>query len=392
MKIIIVAESFIGYLSEQTTGSIYGGQELLLYRTCKILINAGHNVEVIQFGNENKIFFYENIKIIQVKERKFRFLEKIGFIRRWTWASFFLNPKIPKDADWIHFHNHHFSFPHSLWLRGKKTGMNHGVEWDVPWVYENLTIRNLKQRFSFLLLKIVTRFSVNNLDKILTNDLFFIHFTTLRKPHLQYKFDYIPNFVDNKIFNPEILPHELIKGSFATKKILLLPKMAMKERGTDIMIEVMNRIKDKGFVLIITGTSSGIDYWKNLVKQKGLSDIIIFTGHIDYNKELPSIYSASKYVIIPSPCREATAISMLEAMAMKKPLILSNIGGLPEIGKDRYNCLLRNANPDAICEAIMELENNPELAKEIANNAFDFVNKANNTSLWDLKILNFFKA
>jgi glycosyltransferase involved in cell wall biosynthesis len=391
MKIIIVAESFIGYLSEGTTGSIFGGQELLLYRTCKILINAGHHVEVIQFGKDNTSFFYENIKIIQVKERKFRFLEKMGFIRRWTWASFFLNSKIPKDADWIHFHNHHFSFPHSLWLSGIKTGMNHGVEWDVPWVYEKFTIRNLKHRFSFVLLKLITRFSVKNLNKLLTNDLFFIHYTTLRKPHLQYKFDYIPNFVDNKIFYPEVLPNEFFKNKFSTKKILLLPKMAMKERGTDIMIDVMQELKNNDFVLIITGTSSGIDYWKNLVFQKGLRDIIYFTGHIDYNKELPSIYSVAKYVIIPSPCREATAITMLETMAMKKPLILSNIGGLPEIGKDRYNCLLRNANPAAICEAIMELENNPSLANDIANNAFEFVNKANNTSIWDYKMLKFFQ-
>ena len=155
--------------------------------------------------------------------------------------------------------------------------------------------------------------------------------------------------------------------------------------------DVMEELKNHDFVLIITGTSSGIDYWKNLVIQKGLSDIIYFTGHIDYNKELPSIYSVAKYVIIPSPCREATAITMLETMAMKKPLILSNIGGLPEIGKDRYNCLLRNANPAAISEAIMELENNPSLANDIAHNAFEFVNKANNTIIWDYKMLKFFQ-
>ena len=103
MKITIITESFIGYLGAQTTGDFFGGQEQLLYRTCKLLLDQNHEVVVIQFGKERKNFTFEKIKIIQVKERKYRFLEKLGFVRRWTWASFFLNPYIEKDTDWVHF-------------------------------------------------------------------------------------------------------------------------------------------------------------------------------------------------------------------------------------------------------------------------------------------------
>tara|TARA_B100001059_G_scaffold235416_1_gene280953 strand:+ start:31785 stop:32960 length:1176 start_codon:yes stop_codon:yes gene_type:complete len=389
MKITIVTESFIGYMSNQTSGDIFGGQEILLYRTCKVLMEAGHDVVVIQFGKERKDFFYEDIRIIQVKERKFRFLEKLGFVRRWTWASFFLNPYIEKDTDWVHFHNHHFSFPHSLWLKKYiLTGMNHGVEWDLPWVYSKLSLRNLKERFSFILLRAVTRFSVRNLNKIYTNDLFFIHYTTLKKPQLQNKFVYIPNFV-RESFKPDVQPHKIISEKFKNKKILLLPKMPMKERGTDIMFDIMVDLKDKGFVLVITSTSSGAPYWIKECEKMNLNDCVYFTGHMSTD-DLISVYAASDIVVIPSPCREATAITMLETMAMKKPLVLSNIGGLPEVGRNGYNCLLRNANKKEFMQAILELDSNPNLANEISQNGYDYVTKAFNTKIWDKAILNFF--
>ena len=37
--------------------------------------------------------------------------------------------------------------------------------------------------------------------------------------------------------------------------------MPMKERGTDIMFDIMVDLKKKGFVLVITSTSSGAPYW-----------------------------------------------------------------------------------------------------------------------------------
>jgi glycosyltransferase involved in cell wall biosynthesis len=81
---------------------------------------------------------------------------------------------------------------------------------------------------------------------------------------------------------------------------------------------------------------------------------------------------------------------MLETMAMKKPLVLSNIGGLPEVGRNGYNCLLRNANKEEFMQAILELDSNPTFAAEISQNGYDYVTKAFNTKIWDKAILNFF--
>ena len=82
-----------------------------MIETCINLLKAGHDVSVVQFGNSNKKFLFNNIPITQIKVPKLLFLQRLGFIRRWTWAGLYFIKALDKKADWIHLHNHHFSFP-----------------------------------------------------------------------------------------------------------------------------------------------------------------------------------------------------------------------------------------------------------------------------------------
>ena len=91
-----------------------------------------------------------------------------------------------------------------------------------------------------------------------------------------------------------------------------------------------------------------------------------------------------RIAIIPA----STHVALISAP--EKPLVLSNIGGLPEVGRNGYNCLLRNANKKEFMQAILELDSNPNLANEISQYGYDYVTKAFNTKIWDKAILNFF--
>lgn len=202
MKIQIFSSEFYGYLSHLTSSKIFGGQELLLLETCKLLIEMGHSLEVVQLSDSSDSLVFEGIHVRRIKAPKLLFLQRLGFIRRWTWAGIIFARHIDKSADWIHLHNHHFSFPMVFFKRKSQimTGMNHGVEWDVPWVYSENSLKNYRDRFSFSLLKMVTRFSIRNLDKVITNDRFMIHFTSHTRPDLSSKFHYIPNYYDERVF------------------------------------------------------------------------------------------------------------------------------------------------------------------------------------------------
>ena len=164
MKIQIITESFHGYMGDSISGEIFGGQELLLLETCKLLMERGDEVEILQFGDKKETIIYEGIKIKKIYSPKLKFFERAGFIRRWTWAGLIFSSHIDDEADWIHLHNHHFSFPIRFLVKNQiLTGMNHGVEWDLPWTYKKINLKNIRDRFSFFLLKSVTRFSSKRL-------------------------------------------------------------------------------------------------------------------------------------------------------------------------------------------------------------------------------------
>jgi glycosyltransferase involved in cell wall biosynthesis len=72
---------------------------------------------------------------------------------------------------------------------------------------------------------------------------------------------------------------------------------------------------------------------------------------------------------------------LLEAMACKKPIVASNVGGIPEIIKDGENGLLvPKDNPLKLAQAIIKLLKNDKLSNTIANNAFTHVKKYS----WDI--------
>ena len=62
------------------------------------------------------------------------------------------------------------------------------------------------------------------------------------------------------------------------------------------------------------------------------------------NSRIADIYSECDVVVVPSICNEAFGLTVLEALAAKKPVVASNRGGIPEILSDKYGILVDNDN------------------------------------------------
>lgn len=109
------------------------------------------------------------------------------------------------------------------------------------------------------------------------------------------------------------------------------------DKGVDKLLSALRLLKEKDNIkCIIVGRnffgSKGEDkYIQNLqVISKSIQDKLIFTGYIN-NNELYKIYSISDCVVIPSQFEEVFGVVALEAMTMKKAVIASRSGGLPEV-------------------------------------------------------------
>ncbi|MEM1583004.1 MAG: glycosyltransferase family 4 protein, partial [Candidatus Bathyarchaeia archaeon] len=91
-------------------------------------------------------------------------------------------------------------------------------------------------------------------------------------------------------------------------------------------------------------------------------DKVIFTGRIPQD-EVPYYYSMSDIVVVPS-LQEAFGLVVSEAMACGKPVIGTNVGGIPDQIIDGYNgFLVKPRSPEDIAEKIIWLLENQEEAK-----------------------------
>jgi glycosyltransferase involved in cell wall biosynthesis len=114
--------------------------------------------------------------------------------------------------------------------------------------------------------------------------------------------------------------------------------------------------------LIIAGDGDQARY-KKIAESFGVKDKVIFTGHLD-EASLKRLYVACTVFVLPS-LLEGFGLTLLEAMSSAKPVVATNVGGIPEIIKnDVHGKLVEPKNPEQLCAALRFYIENPENAKK----------------------------
>lgn len=104
------------------------------------------------------------------------------------------------------------------------------------------------------------------------------------------------------------------------------------------------------FVCLVIGDGRERPNLEKIVKEKGLEQQVKFLG---YRTDVPKLLGAIDILIIPS-VQESFGIVALEAMAMKVPVIVTRVGGLPEIVEEGVTGLIvPPADVDALSRAIL---------------------------------------
>jgi glycosyltransferase involved in cell wall biosynthesis len=89
-----------------------------------------------------------------------------------------------------------------------------------------------------------------------------------------------------------------------------------------------------------------------------------------YRNDAPAIAAAADVLIMPSTRGEGLPRSVIEAMAYGTPAIVADAGGSPELIVDgESGFIVPPANGRAIAAAILKLQSQPELQRQIGKNA-----------------------
>ena len=157
---------------------------------------------------------------------------------------------------------------------------------------------------------------------------------------------------------------EKLKNSWKieeNKKIILLPGRLTAWKGQEMFIEAINLFQLKNpeldYVAVILGNDQGRTVYRKklerLVQQFNLTQKIKF---VDNCRDMPLAYYISDVIVSSSIEPEAFGRVSVEAQAMKKPIIASNIGGSKETVIDNKTGLLFDSgNPKSLCDKLDEI-------------------------------------
>jgi len=147
----------------------------------------------------------------------------------------------------------------------------------------------------------------------------------LANKHFPADYTIIPNGVDIEHFSPEVAPiDELCDGKL---NILFVGRLE-KRKGLDYLLKAYKQIKQEipNSRLIIVGPGTRLrNKYEKQVAKNSLKDVV-FAGYVSYD-ELPRYYKTADIVCAPATGRESFGIILLEAMALGRPVVASNIEG-----------------------------------------------------------------
>jgi glycosyltransferase involved in cell wall biosynthesis len=120
--------------------------------------------------------------------------------------------------------------------------------------------------------------------------------------------------------------------------------------------------------LLVVGEGSLLTELAWQARELGIDRRVVFTGRRD---DIPAVTAALDVAVLPS-YREAQGMVVLEAMALSRPVVATNVGGIPEMLEDGVSGLLVPPHdPDALAAAIVRLLLDHPFADTIARHGHD---------------------
>lgn len=155
-----------------------------------------------------------------------------------------------------------------------------------------------------------------------------------------------------------------VTPSYDHKGYMVYGGRLSEEKGVETVIRVAKQLPDIRFKIVGTGPEE--DRLHALAHGSDNIEFVGFrTGHA-----LTELYRDSMALLAPSRVHETFPLVTLEAMALGKPVIGSNVGGMPEAVEDRVTGLLVDPNDlHGWVEAVMRVAYDDDLRVKLGRNA-----------------------
>ncbi len=205
-------------------------------------------------------------------------------------------------------------------------------------------------------------------------------FLELHFNNAMYRVKYIPNFVELEKY-----PFKLRKQIEAR---ILWVRALHKIYNPLMAVEVVNQLRTLGVHLCMVGSDKdGVgSLVSKRIEELKLSDRVKLTGKLSKDEwiELSKDYD----IFINTTTIDNMPVSVIEAMALGLPVVSTSVGGIPYlIENKKEGILVGSGNVEEMVNAINELMEKPDYAKELSLNARRMVEDFD----WDKVCLKWFE-
>lgn len=147
-------------------------------------------------------------------------------------------------------------------------------------------------------------------------------------------------------------------GLATDRPIILAVRRLERRMGLQNLVEAIHEVasKHRDVLLLIAGKGSLEDKLDEQIRSSNLTGNVKMLGAIS-EQDLPLLYRAADFSIVPSSAYEGFGLILLESLASGTPVLGTPVGAIPEVlGPFDKSLLLEGASPkhlaDGICETL----------------------------------------
>ena len=138
------------------------------------------------------------------------------------------------------------------------------------------------------------------------------------------------------------------------------------------LVEVIKGVHDRHpevkFMLLGVGYySPDLDQMKQKISEYGLGDVVILKEWLSHDETLNLVKDSLFYLTVSR--YEGLPLAVVEAMALGKCIVASDVVGNSDCVRNGYNGLLLSLDVDTFVEAICGLLDNPQQIKAFGDNS-----------------------
>jgi glycosyltransferase involved in cell wall biosynthesis len=139
-------------------------------------------------------------------------------------------------------------------------------------------------------------------------------------------------------------------------------------KGHEYLLQAAGRIREAipeaRFVLVGRGPLE--DRVRRQAEEMGLNGTVVFAG---FRTDVPRVAASFDVFALPS-LYEGLSIALLEVMALGKPVVVTNVGGSPEVVSDGVDGLLvPPRDPEALARRILSVLRDAALRQRLGESA-----------------------